>query len=184
MGAFFNRSSLLLWSRAHANGKPNTPLQTTDGICRHESPTTHKAGDKLDSDRLKGEAFGSKHGKVFFRPGHVRRKPLVPWTQALWGGGKHERLHLPTALELSSSCQKALPPTLKKAAEGGKERCFGVISQSVFESLLCHLLDICPGESYLTIRAVASLTERRNNKSPSSVSNGAWRMLGARCLLL
>ena len=38
----------------------NIPLQATDGIS--------------SSDRLKGEVFGSKHGKLFFRSGHVSKK--------------------------------------------------------------------------------------------------------------
>jgi hypothetical protein len=52
----------------------NIPLQATDGISRCTSPTTHKPGNKLSSDRLKGEVFGSKHGKLFFRSGHVSKK--------------------------------------------------------------------------------------------------------------
>ena len=42
----------------------NIPLQATDGISRCTSPTTHKPGNKLSSDRLKGEVFGSKHASL------------------------------------------------------------------------------------------------------------------------
>lgn len=84
------------------------PLQAADGISRHTSPTTHKPGNKLSSDRLKGEVFGLKCGKLFFRSGHVRRKLPVPWIWALLGGGKHERLHLPTVRSSAAAAKRLL----------------------------------------------------------------------------